>query len=165
MGIKEPILKTPNDELSESKFLHLQAEFRQELPNTLSSIEQLWKKIVQNNNNADDLKDVTQLILHLADTAGTYGTDEVSYIARKCYLTFKPFQGTDYSAIKNTDITESLDNWFMQLRVVSNEWLSNDTLVLQSKKIKSNQKEKTVYSLLGDDVFSSELTIQVEKKN
>ena len=165
MGIKEPILKTSNDELSESKFLHLQAEFRQELPNKLSSIEQLWTKIVKNKNNEDDLKIITHLILHLADTAGTYGTDEVSYIARKCYLTFKPFQGRDYPVIVNAKITESLDDWFMRLSVASNEWLSNDTPIRKSKKIKSSRKEKTVYSLLGDDVFSSELTPQVEKNN
>lgn len=165
MGIKEPILKSPNDEFSESKFLHLQAEFRQELPNTLSSIEQLWKEIVKNKNNADDLKIITDLILHLADTAGTYGTNEVSYIARKCYLTLKPFQGRDYSVTENARITESLDDWFIQLSVVSNEWLSRDVSVLKSKKIKSSRKEKTVYSLLGDDVFSSELTPQIEKNN
>ena len=165
MNIKEPSLKTPNDILSESKFLHLQAEFRQHLPTTLSEIEQYWKKIVENKSNADDLKNITRLTLSLADTAGTYGTDEVSYIARKCYLTFKPFLGGDYPLAESAKITSNLNDWFMQLSVVSKDWLSADVPVLQPIRIKSDRKEKMIYSLLGDDVFSSELSLQIENNN
>ena len=54
MDVKGPSLKTPNDVLSESKLLHLQTEFRQQLLNTLSEITQHWKTIVKNKSNADD---------------------------------------------------------------------------------------------------------------
>ena len=165
MDIKEPSLKTPIDVLSESKFLYLQTEFRQELPKTLSEITQYWKIIFNNKSNADDLKNITHLLLYLADTAGTYGTDEVSYIARKCYITFKPFIGGDYPLVKSAKITNELNDWLMQLSVVSKEWLSTDAPILQLTKFKSDRKEKMIYSLIGDDVFSSELTIQVENNN
>lgn len=165
MDIKEPSLKAPDDVLSESKLLLLQTEFRQQLPNTLSDIAQHWKIIVKNKNNADDLIDITRLTLYLADTAGTYGTDEVSNIARKCYLIFKQFIGGDYPLVESTKMTNDLNNRLMQLSVVSKEWLSSDAPVLQITKFKSDRKEKMIYSLFGGGFFSSELTIQVENNN
>ena len=165
MNIKESSLKIPNDVLSESKFLQLQTEFRQQLPNTLSEISEHWKIIVKNKSNADDLKKISRLTLYLADSAGTYGTDEVSYIARKCYLTFKPFIGGDYPLTESAKITKNLNDCFMQLSVVSKDWLSSDAPILQLEKVKLDRKEKTVYSLLGDDVFSSDLTPQIESNS
>ena len=144
MSTKESAKKALNDEISESKFLDLQTEFRQQLPNTISSIEDLWKNIVKNKSNMNDLKKITHLILHLADAAGTYGTDEVSYIARKCYLTLKPFIGRDYQSTENSKITKSLDGWFMQLNVASNEWLSTNTSVLLPTKTKVNRNKRSV---------------------
>ena len=165
MDIKESSLKETDDVLSESKFLHLQTEFKQQLPKTLSEIEQHWKIIVKNKNNADDLKNISRLTLYLADAAGTYGTDEVSNIARKCYLAFKPFIGGDYPLIESTKMTNDLNDKLMQLSIVSKEWLSSDAPVLQVTKFKSDRKEKMIYSLLGDGFFSSELTLQVENNN
>ena len=66
MDVKGPSLKTPNDVLSESKLLHLQTEFRQQLLNTLSEITQHWKTIVKNKSNADDLKNIARLTFYLA---------------------------------------------------------------------------------------------------
>lgn len=165
VDIRESNLNISQDEFSESKFLHLQNEFRQQLPNTLFAIEQLWKKIVKNANNADDSIKISHLLLHLADTCGTYGADEVSYIARKCYLTFKSFEGKDFPVSTNTKIIESLNDKLARLNILSHEWLSVEAPVFLKTKNKVNRTEKTVYSLMYDNVSLSELTQQAEKHN
>ena len=135
------------------------------LDNSFQIHEQLWKKIVKNANNAEDSIKISHLLLHLADTCGTYGADEVSYIARKCYLTFKSFEGKDFPVSTNTKIIESLNDGLTRLNIESHEWLSVDAPILLKTKNKVNRTGKTVYSLMCDNDSLLELTLQAEKHN
>lgn len=146
-----------------NKFIELQGEFRNNLLVSISHIESLWTEL-QEKNNKDVFKKLHNSLTRLADAGGTYGGYEVSYFARKMDLELKSLLNeNDYVDIKNKEKKEQLNKWFKQLKVESGNWLATDVPVI--KKCKSNifDDSNLVYTLLDDELFSAELTINLEK--
>lgn len=146
-----------NDSYLENKFGALQVEFRKELPIRISLVDDLWGALIKNNENKDILKQLRHDLIRLADAGGTYGADEVSFLARKLDLEFKALLDKNPTYSFLSDSTEKLNEWFVQLKAASEEWLSSDAPEIKIKKIKENVKSNTVYALLGDELFAEEL--------
>lgn len=99
----------------ESKFTDLQKEFRNNLLVTLSHIESLWSELIEKNNK-ETLKKLHNNLIRLADAGGTYGADEVSYLARKLDLKLKPLLNEDELVNIQGKEQKKLSELFKQLK-------------------------------------------------
>ena len=147
---------------SENKFCVLQAEFRDQLPNRISLIDDLWASLVKNNNK-HILKQLQVTLLRLADAGGTYGADEVSFLARKLDLEFKPLLNESNLTPFLDESKEKLNEWFKQLKIASEEWVSSEVPVINTIKAIQNNEGNLVYALLGDGLLATELVSNLGK--
>lgn len=147
----------------ENKFSILQTEFRQQLPNRISLIEDLWASLVRNNDNKHILKQLQYALLLLADSGGTYGADEVSFLARKLDLEFKSLLNESSLTPFLDELKEKLNEWFMQLKIASEEWSSSEVPTINTVKVIQHNESNLVYTLLGDEVFATELVSDLGK--
>ncbi len=146
----------------ENKFGILQAEFKEELMTRISLIEDLWGSVTKNYNK-DILKQLQHDLLRLADAGGTYGAEEVSFIARKLDLEFKSLLSENYPAPFLDENKEKLNGWFEKLKIVSEKWACSGTPVIKLKKPKKNIGNNLVYTLLDDELFATELMVNLDK--
>ena len=147
----------------EKKFSILQTEFREQLSNRISLIEDLWASLVKNNDNKHILKQLQYSLLLLADTGGTYGADEVSFLARKLDLEFKSLLNESSLTPFLDELKGKLNEWFMQLKIASKEWSSSEVPAINTVKVIQHNESNLVYTLLGDGVFATELVSDFEK--
>lgn len=146
----------------DNKFVELQYEFRNDLLVSISHIESLWAEL-QEKNNKDVFKKLHNSLIRLADAGGTYGADEVSYFARKMDLELKSLLNeNDLIDIQNKE-KKQLNKWFNQLKIESASWLSSDLPVIKKRKRNAFNDSNLVYTLLGDELFATELMINLEK--
>ena len=148
---------------SKNKFCVLQAKFKEQLPARISLIEDLWASLVKNNENKYILKQLRYTLLRLADTGGTYGAGEVSFLARKLDLEFKPLLNKSSLSSFLDESKEKLNEWFMQLKIASEEWSVSEAPAINIVKVIQNNKSDLVYALLGDGVFTTGLVSNLEK--
>jgi len=146
----------------ENKIGVLQAEFRKELPIRISLIEDLWSSFTKNNSK-DILEQLQHDLLRLADAGGTYGAEEVSFLARKLDLELKLLIRKNDPAPFIDEINEKLNEWLNQLSTASKEWVSSEIPVIKITKSREKIKSNLVYTLLGDEVFATELITNLEK--
>ena len=150
--------------ISENKFELLQAEFRKNLPETISEIENLWAAL-SNDINKNSLLSLQHMLLRLADAGGTYGAEEISYLARKLDLEFKPLLDEENISSQLTNLNEKLSDWFKQLKTTAEDWMSADVPVITKIKQKTLEENNLVYTLLGDELLATELILNLEKKS
>ncbi len=141
---------------SENKFCILQAEFEEQLSNRISLIEDLWTSLVKNNNK-HILKQLQYTLLRLADTGGIYGADEVSFLARKLDLEFKPLLDENNITPFLDESKEKLNKWFKQLKIASEEWGFSKAPSIKTVKVIQNNENDLVYTLLGEELLATEL--------
>ena len=153
---------TSNKNNLERKFSVLQSEFRGKLPDTILEIENIWGDVA-NNKDIDELKKLVLIVLALADTAGTYGIDEVSYIARKSYLELKSL-ASDESFVLSSETESKLNEWFMQLSIISKEWLKSDVKTIIKKEKEYELKNNIIYTLLEDEALLKDLKEEIERR-
>ena len=158
------MIEISNELTSENKFSHLLSKFREQAPITILEIEDLWSALVKEYDE-NILKKLRRILLRLADAGGTYGADEVSVIARKLDLSFKSLLGKDDCTFQFNEKKESFNELFIQLRSEMEEWLCSDAPAMKKYKYKKNNDRNLVYTLLGDDVFASELIENIEKNS
>lgn len=150
-----------NQSFTHKKFSVLQNEFRRQLPVTLLEIEALWSTLTK-ISNINSLKKLQHIIHRLADVAGTYGAEDISFLSRKLDLDLKLLLDADELSTFTLDSEENINNSYKQLTRLANEWLQSEAPEIKTfTPIKSND-EQLVYTLLGDDVFSEELTVYLE---
>ena len=147
----------------ENKFFVLQTEFKEQLPARISLIEDLWTSLVKNNENKYILKQLRYTLLRLADTGGTYGAGEVSFLARKLDLEFKALLNKSSLSSYLDESKEKLNEWFMQLKIASEEWSFSEAPAINIVKVMQDNKSNLVYALLGDGVFATELVSDLGK--
>lgn len=151
-----------NESESKKKFSILQENFRELLPSTITDIERLMQTL-EENHDSKTLKQLHDFILYLADAAGTYGADNVSEFARKLDLEFKDLLPTDNLSACFDGTNNKINDWIEQLRLVAEEWCSSERAALKGKTTKQKNKNNLVYTLLGDEVFSNDLGLYLEK--
>lgn len=146
----------------DNKFIELQGEFRNNLLVSISHIESHWAEL-QEKNNKDVFKKLHNSLIRLADAGGTYGADEVSYFARKMDLELKTLLNENNLVDIKKKEKEQINKWFKQLKVESGSWLSSDVPVIEKCKSNTFDYSNLVYTLLGDELFATELMINLEK--
>lgn len=146
----------------ENKFSTLQSDYKKQLPTLISMIEDLWFSLAKNSNK-DILKQLQHTLLRLANAGGTYGAEEVSYLARKLDLKLKSILESNNIASFLTESKETLDELFLQLKETSQAWTTSDFTEIKSVIPIAKSERNLVYILLGDDVFSTELQGYLEK--
>lgn len=151
---------------SESKvnFSILQENFRELLPSTITDIERLLNTLGE-NNDVDIFKQLHDYILHLADAAGTYGAENVSEFARKIDLEFKKTLYKDDFSTRFNDVNNKTNEWLHELKIAADEWCSSERTLLKKNKSENKKKSNMIYTLLGDIVFSDELSLYLEKNS
>ena len=146
-------MTTYNKSPPENSFRSLKAKFRVELPFTIKEIQNLWKELI--NNNHIIINDLLSQLLHLADAAGTYGTDEVSFLARKCYLELKLITQNESGQELEENVISEIDQWLMQLKVIVDKWLSIDNG--NDKEVIKNKNSKVIFTFVDDGSLRKDL--------
>ena len=141
----------------------MQAKFKTDLLTKISEIENLWMSLFKDNKNIKLLKELHHKLVRLADAGGTYGAVEVSVLARKLDLEFKPSLNESNPNENFETLKESWSVMFSQLRNESEQWVTLDHSVIKTKKLKQAIESNLVYTLIGDEDFASELISQLEK--
>ena len=155
-------MNTSNESKSDNKFIKLQHEFRKNLPDKMLEINRMWMSFSENNENKDILKKLHHTLLRLADAGGTYGADAVSFLARKLDLEFKVLMSND-SPHAMESLKEKHQEIFAELNSEVEKWLSSDLPVIKTNKNKLQKESGLIYTLLGDELFATELIINLEK--
>ncbi len=155
-------MNTVGKPYSENKFAVLQADFKKQLPAQILLIEDLWD-LLSNNYNKYILIQLQHTLLHLADTAGTYGADQVSFSARKLELEFKSFIDVTDLALFPDKSKEQLNQGFSQLKIAAKEWSSSEIAATNVIKPVYHNKSNLVYTLLGDGLLATELVSYLGK--
>ena len=156
-------MSTSNKSSFDNKFCILQDDFKQNLLTLITKIENLWSSLIDNNKYNETLKKLHHELLRLADAGGTYGAEEVSIVARKLDVKLKPLLDKHNSENYIDDLKEKLNCIFVQLRAESEYWVELNTATIKTNKITQKIGSNLVYTLLGDDDFSTELMLYVEK--
>lgn len=148
---------------SRKKFSDLQEDFRKLLPYTISDIKQLMESLEKNNDN-ETLKQLHHSLLRLADAAGTYGANNVSFLARNLDLEFKSLLNKKTFKPYFDDVKGKLHESLLQLSNSAEKWSSLEVVPeLIEKVTKNKNKNNLVYTLLGDDIFATELVSNLGK--
>ena len=147
----------------DSQFRLLQERFRSNLPATTREINSAWNSTAETGDHfAEELR---SLILHLADSAGTYGADEVSTIARKTYLELKSLYDGNDSQPYPEKSRKKLNKWLSELNTAVNLWLQQDLPDIRTNQYTKKQQNSLVYLLLGRKDFEEEVTTQLMKSS
>ena len=148
-----------------TKFELLQAEFRKNLPANMAEIENLWANLNENTNSKDILKKLHVNLLALADAGGTFGAEEVSFVARKLDLSLKLLLSQDDVVEKIKSATVKLEKYFSQLKTTIESWLATAPPKIKNYQAKAVLKGTLVYTLLGNEAFAAESINNFEKKS
>ena len=116
----------------------MQANFKQHLLSTITEIENLWLSLKEDNQNSKLLSQLHHVLLRLADAGGTYGADEVSFLARKLDIEFKPLLDKSNPSNFIENLKEKWNDIFSQLRKESEEWVASKDLAIKT----NNQRKK-----------------------
>ena len=146
----------------ENKFGILQAVFKKELMIRISLIEELLGSVTRKYNK-DILKQLQHDLLRLGDAGGTYGAEEVSFLARKLDLELKPLLDESNPAPYLDASKEKFNDLFKQLKIESKEWVSSEVPSIKIKKPKHLIESKLIYTLIGDETFTTELVSNLGK--
>ena len=152
-----------NNSAFDNKFGMMQANFKQHLLSTITEIENLWLSLKEDNQNSKLLSQLHHVLLRLADAGGTYGADEVSFLARKLDIEFKPLLDKSNPSNFIENLKEKWNDIFSQLRKESEEWVASKDLAIKTNKPKKKNESNLVYTLLGDEDFAIELILNIEK--
>ena len=156
-------MSASNKSKVDNKFGMLQANFKKNLLRTITEIENLWSSLIDDNKNNELLRQLHHVLLQLADAGGTYGAEDISFIARKLDLKFKPLLDEPHSAEHIDELKEKLNCVFTQLRTESEYWVELNQTTIKTNKLTQKVGSNLVYTLLGNDDFAAELILNIEK--
>ncbi len=147
----------------DSQFRLLQERFRSNLPATTREINSAWNSTSETGDHfAEELR---SLILHLADSAGTYGAEEISTIARKTYLELKSLYDGNNSQPYPEKSRKKLNKWLSELNTAVNLWLQKDLPEIRTSKYTQQKENSLVYLLLGRKDLEEEVTTRLMKSS
>ena len=146
------------------KLAALQAMFKQQLPNKISEIEQLWVAVSQDRSYGSELTDLHRMVHSLAGTGGTYGATVVSTIAREIELPLKNLiSEPSPSGTLNLATQQHLDLLFKQLKDAALQWEPSDIPYIKPGEIKEHRLNNLVYLAEDDALFAADLITNLEQ--
>jgi len=145
-----------------NKFATLQSEFRIVLPEVILDIDLLWRSLF---NKKHTLEKLQPILLGLADTAGTYGAEDISKFSRELESKLKYCLNKADSIGSLIKLKESLELSFSQLKLRVDKWLSSDLLEINIKESMKNYTNvgNAIYALVSEDNNSRLLMMDLDK--
>lgn len=162
--MRKPKILLSDKSESQVNFSILQENFRELLPSMILDIERLMKS-VEESHDSEKFKQLHGLVLHLADAAGTYGAESVSEFSRKLDLEFKGLLSKDDFTTSYKKVNKETNQWLQQLRMAVDEWCKLERTSLKKSKSAKTKNSNMIYTLLGDLVFSDDLSLYLEKNS
>ncbi|MCK4708536.1 MAG: response regulator, partial [Gammaproteobacteria bacterium] len=138
------------------KLLALQQEFKLQLPEKIAEIEQYFESSIEDSADNIMLEELHRRLIALADSAGTFGADNISELARKLELVIKPLIK---ESIEKSFDPQPLEQLFELLKKAANEWLTIEMPVIRDTDVKEKHDEELIYLLLGDELLAEELAV------
>lgn len=145
--------------------LALQKEFKQQLPVKIAEIQ---GQIQALTSSESDFKKLYKLTLSLADSAGTYGADGVSKIAREFEQIIKALlKDSDKTIpVSNDAFSSTLRNfeqWFELLNLAAQEWQLTKSTTFRGISTREKEDNNPICLLLDDEQLAEDLRGSLER--
>ncbi len=145
--------------------LTLQREFKQQLPVKIAKIQH---HILALTNSDSDFKKLHKLTLSLADSAGTYGADGVSKVAREFEQIIKILlNDSDKTTPVSNNVFKSqqrnFEQWFELLNLAAKEWLLTKATKFHGISASEKEDKNPICLMLKDEQLAEELRVSLER--
>ena len=148
--------------------LTLQRDFKSQLPEKITGIGAYLESFVEDIAGNVERENLYRELLALADSAGSYGADTVSKLARELEQAIKPsLNKDDKSGCTSASVSlaeqQQLKQLFEQLEQAANEWVAAEMPVIQESNIKAQVENNLIYLLLGDELLAEDVRLMLEQ--
>lgn len=139
--IQELFMTVSSESDVKKKLAALYITFKQQLPDRINEMVQLWDTFIQNRASKTTLADLHRMAHSLAGTGGTFGAIEVGTLSRELEKTLAPLlkDHNNVSLVSN-EIQQEVNERLEQLRQTADKWQPSSISYIQPGKAKIRLK-------------------------
>ena len=149
----------------EKQLAALQLTFKNNIPDKLSKIDQLWEDVCRTEKNVTSLVDMHINAHSLAGTSGTFGAMLISHDARelehKLKLLLDEEENNSVSLTEETQ--QQINSLIAQLRKSSENWHPTNIPYIKPAAKKEQLTGNLIYLVDDDELFSADLIAKLQQ--
>jgi len=146
-----------------NKLAALHLEFKNQLPNKISEIQELWHLLQNGQATNVDLASLHRVTHSLVGSGGTFGAVAVSEMARKLEQVFKSLlSDRDIPALPSADVQQNVVELLVQLIEASDSWQPNGMKPFELRESVRVEVDRVIYLVEDDEFLAKDLKMKLE---
>lgn len=147
-----------------NKLAALQITYKQQLPEKILRIKNLWDSLDQNLLSNNSLEDMHRMAHTLAGSGGTFGAIAVSTVAREFDNQLKELlDESGQDIVIYNDIQKKIDKFIVQLDQASDEWQPSIIPHIKPSKEKELRTGNIIYLAEDDELLAENIMATLEQ--
>lgn len=160
------MIKNSRNSNAQLQLAALQEEFKQQLDEKVKTISRLVERAQSDAFVSEDLNELYRLVHGLAGSAGTFGAQEVSTLARELeHIVKAEIESLEDDLFSDSGVKRAYSGIMNKLKEEARRWQPSTSTLELPQKEKTPSRSNIVYLLEDDELLASDLVVKLELAN